>query len=412
MSLTLPQKRVASDPSRFRVLITGRRFGKTTLAIWEVCRAAARHPLGEIWYVAPTYSQAKDNFWPKLKNKLISINWVAKINESELSMILRNGSIIRLKSANNQESLRGAGLDFLVMDEIADIKAEAFYEVLRPTLSDKQGSALFIGTPKGTGNWSYDLFEKGKSKKNWSSFTFTSMEGGILTPQEIEDARELLDARAFDQEYNASFVTTSNRVYYNFRRDLHVKEYGKETPGVLYTGWDFNIDPMSVVIFARHGNIIHAIDEIEIYGSNTNEAIEELRTRYTKQKIYAYPDPASRQRKTSAGGNTDLKLLKNAGFITQAPRRHNLVRDGVNAVNGKLLNSKGKTSFYVDPKCRRLIECLEKLNYKPGTSIPDKDSGFDHLTDAMRYYIDYEFPIKIVEKETEPQRWGHGIGAY
>lgn len=415
MPLSKAQSAVAKSTKRFRVLITGRRFGKTTLSIRELCRFGSL-PNQEVWYIAPSYRQAKGIVWRKLKRKLNSLNWVHKTNESELTIELKNGTRISLKGADNPDSLRGVGLNFIVMDEFADIDPIAFYEVLRPTLADKHGAALFIGTPKGTGNWSYDLFQMDKEDDNWESFTYTTIEGGFVSEEEVNEARALLDQRTFDQEFNASFVTSGNRVWYSFDREESVKNYyteeRKETPNVLYTGWDFNIDPMSVIVFARDGDDVYAIDEIEIYGSNTQEAVDELNMRYPNTKIWAYPDPACRQRKTSAGGVTDLSILKNAGYIVKVPHKHNAIRDGVNAVNSKLLNSLGKRSFYVDPKCKRLIECLDRHNYKPGTTVPDKNTGYDHMTDAMRYYIDYVFPVRrnIEVDDYEPTRFGHNVG--
>ena len=412
MSLSPAQQQVAQDTHRFRVLITGRRFGKTTLAVRELCRYAAE-PNRTVWYVAPSYRMAKGIVWRKLKHKLQDLRWCDKVNESELTIYLKNGSEISLKGAENADSLRGRAIDFLVMDEFADIDAEAFYEVLRPTLADTQGHALFTGTPKGIGNWSYDLFQMpAEDPDHWSSYQFTTLQGGFVSESEINEARNLLDARTFQQEFEATFTTAGNRVWYGFDRLHNVRAWdSSRSQDVLYVGMDFNIDPMSAVVFARDQDDVYAVDEIEMYSSNTQEMVRELRTRYPRTRLWVYPDPACRQRKTSAGGATDLSILQNAGFTVKVPHAHNPVRDGVNAVNSKLLNSLGARSFFVDPKCRRLIECLERQNYKPGTTQPDKDSGYDHLTDAVRYYFDYVFPVRRDVVAQAPQRWGHKLGA-
>ncbi|CAB4137345.1 phage_term_2, phage terminase, large subunit, PBSX family [uncultured Caudovirales phage] len=409
MALSTAQLTVANDRHRFRVLITGRRFGKTTLAVRELCRYASQ-PASTVWYVAPSYRMAKGIVWRKLKHKLQDLRWTEKVNESELTIYLKNGSEISLKGAENADSLRGRAIDFLVMDEFADIDPEAFYEVLRPTLADTQGHALFTGTPKGIGNWSYELFQMSQEDpEHWASYQFTTLQGGFVSETEIAEARGLLDARTFQQEFEATFTTAGNRVWYAFDRATSVKAWTQPTPDVIYVGMDFNIDPMSAVIFAREGDVVYAIDEIEMYSSNTQEMVAELRSRYGKQRIWVYPDPASRQRKTSAGGATDLSILQNAGFTVKCPTSHNPVRDGINAVNSKLCNSLGVRSFFVDPRCRRLIECLERQNFKSGTTQPDKDSGYDHLTDAARYYFDYVFPVRRDVAVQPPQRWGHAI---
>jgi phage terminase large subunit len=359
---------------------------------------------------------AKGIVWRKLKHRLQDLRWIDKVNESELTIYLKNGSEIALKGAENADSLRGRAIDFLVMDEFADIDPEAFYEVLRPTLADTQGHALFTGTPKGIGNWSYDIYQMAQEDpESWASWQYTTLDGGFVSAEEVAEARKLLDARTFQQEFEATFVTAGNRVWYAFDRVHNVREYtGRASQQTIAIGMDFNIDPMSAVIFAREGDHVWAIDEIEMYSSNTQEMVQEIRTRYNKlaaDRIWVYPDPACRQRKTSAGGVTDLSILQNAGFVVKAPMAHNQVREGVNAVNIMLCSAGGDRRFFVDPRCKRLIECLERHNYKPGTTVPDKDTGYDHLTDAARYYFDYVWPVRRNIEPQAPQRWGHSIGA-
>lgn len=411
MPLSLAQQKIANDPRRFRVAICGRRFGKTHLAIRELAYHA-RVPDKEIWYVAPTYKMAKQIVWKKLKQKLQELNWVKKHNETELTLHLINGSTISLKGADNYDSLRGVGLDFIVLDEFADIDPEAWFETLRPTLSDKQGRALFIGTPKGIGNWSYDIFQAShEDPDNWSSFQFTTLDGGNVPEEEILQARKDLDERTFRQEYMATFETFSGRIYYSFERAFNVKKWEQPIPDTLYIGMDFNIDPMSAVIAARQGDTLHVIDEIRMYSSNTQETVAELRSRYPKTKIWVYPDPASRQRKTSAGGATDLTLLQNAGFTVKCPSSHTPVRDRINAVNSRLCDSTGIRHLFFDPKCKYTIEAVERQTYKEGSTQPDKDSGYDHMNDALGYMVDYIFPVRrdVDPELLRPQRWGHAV---
>lgn len=420
MKLTPPQKTVANDTHRFRVVIAGRRFGKTHLAIRELCYHA-RLPDQEVWYIAPTYRQSKQIVWRKLKNRLSDLRWVQKINEAELTIYLKNGSVISLKGADNADSLRGVGLDFMVMDEFADIDPEAWYEVLRPTLADKQGKALMIGTPKGTGNWAHDLFNQSQDNPDWASFQYTTIQGGNVKAEEIEAASRDLDERTFRQEFMATFETYAGRIYYGFERALNVRPYEQYTPSgpykdlhqdVIHTGWDFNIDPMSVVVAVKIGDRLHVIDEIRMFSSNTQEAVDELLARYPKSKIFAYPDPAARQRKTSAGGSTDITILQNAGLIVKAPHKHTPVRDRINAVNSRLCDSTGIRHLYFDPRVKYTIEGLERHTYKEGTTTPDKESGYDHMMDALGYMIDYLYPINRDTSHIEqPSTWGHKTNA-
>ena len=411
MPLSKPQEQIANDAKRFRVAICGRRFGKTHLAIRELAYHA-RIPNQEIVYVAPSYKMAKNIVWRKLKNKLTDLKWVKKHNETELKLELKNGSIIALKGADNYDSLRGTGNHFIVLDEFADIDPEAWFEVLRATLSDTGGKALFIGTPKGIGNWSYEIYQRClEDPENWSSYQFTTLDGGNVPAEEVEQAMRDLDERTFRQEYLATFETFAGRIYYSFERIHNVVKYQGTTPDILYIGLDFNISPMSAVVATRIGDTLHIIDEVRMFSSNTQEVVDEIKQRFPRSKIWAYPDPAGNQRKTSAGGQTDITILANAGFVVKAPRVHTPVRDRINAVNSRLCSSNGVRHLLIDPKCKYTIEGLERQTYKEGTSQPDKESGYDHMNDALGYMVDYLFPVRrdIDPDLLKPQRWGHAL---
>jgi len=160
MALNIGQRAVTDSGARFRVLCAGRRFGKTYLAMRELARFC-RMPNKHAYYVTPTYRMARTIMWDEIKGRLIDMNWVHKTNESDLTIHLKNNSRISLRGADNFENLRGIGLDFLIMDEFAFIDERAWTTVLRPTLSDRNGSALFITTPIGK-NWAYDLYQRGE----------------------------------------------------------------------------------------------------------------------------------------------------------------------------------------------------------------------------------------------------------
>ena len=404
MPLTEPQKKVIKDDSRFRVLITGRRFGKTYLAINELAKFASQ-PNKKVWYVAPSYRQAKAICWGVLKEKMIQHKWVKSINHSDLTITLKNNSQITLRGSDNENSLRGVGLHFLVMDEFADTSKETWYEVLRPTLSDTKGYALFCGSPRGFGNWSYELYKMGETNKDWKSFQYTTLEGEQVSEDEIEQAKQDLDLRTFQQEYEATFVNYSGMIYYNFSRDKNIVEKYNKNTGILHIGLDFNVDPMSAVVCVIENDRIFMIDEIQIYSSNTNEMCEEIRTRYKNVQIVVYPDPSARQRKTSAGGLTDLAILKNNGFDVRCRSNAPLVRDRINAVNSKLKNVNGKSSLFIVKSCKNAIKSIERQIYKEGTHIPDKDSGYDHMNDALGYLVEYNFPLKRNFAPSHPKRW-------
>ena len=407
ISLTKPQLKVSSSEARFRVLVSGRRFGKTYLCSTEMMKDATGVNK-KIWYVAPTFKMAKEIVWSKLKEMLAQFNWIEDINESNMTItIKKTGSKISLKGCDAYDSLRGVGLDFLILDEFADIDEKAWTEVLRASVSDTEGDVLMCGSPKGYGNWSYRMYLKGQDQdKEWDSFQYTTLQGGMVSEHEIEQAKQDIDIRTFRQEFEGTFENYAGSVYYNFHPVESVVDKQIDWTKPLHIGMDFNVDPMSASVGQIEKDKIFFVDEVIIYSSNTDEMVEEIRNRYgTKIPIFIYPDPASRQRKTSAGGKTDLSILQNAGFKVKCKLKHPAVRDRINAVNGKLKDSNGNRHIFVSKTCKTIVKGLQRQIYKENTNIPDKEDGFDHMNDAIGYMVDFLKPLTTQAQFSRPTRW-------
>lgn len=396
VTLSPPQYEVYTSDARFRVLVAGRRFGKSYLAVVELLRAATSRPDAAAWYIAPTYRMAKEIAWRELK-RMTPRAWLEQVNESDLSLLLVTGSRIALRGADNPDSLRGVGLDFVVFDEFAWVHPSAWDEVLRPALADKQGRALFITSPAGH-NWAYDLYLYGKSEEpryhDWRSWQFTTLDGHRVKPEEVEEARRTIDPRKFRQEYEASFETLSGRVYSNFVRDEHIDPSVTDTGGELLVGMDFNVNPMSAVIAVRAADECHILDALEVQVSNTEEMAAELLARYPRRRIVVCPDPSGKARKTSAPvGQTDFTILQRAGFEVRAPNQAPLVVDRVNNAQALLKDASGRSRIRIHPRAQALVRSWDGLTYKAGTSQVDKSGGLDHMADAADYLLWQEFNL-------------------
>lgn len=414
MPLSLTQQIVADDEHRYRVLVCGRRWGKTTLALRELCRIA-REPLKDVYYLAPSYRMAKTIAWKRLKNKLLDLNWVQKINETDLTLLLKNGSSISLKGTENVDSLRGVSLSAAVFDEFAFMTPDV-WEVIRPALADQQGPALFITTPVGKNNWAYDMFcMQEKYPKQWRSFQYTTLEGGWVTEEEIEYARAEMSEVQFKQEFEASFTTATSLIAWAFSRQHNVTVPLNYDTKELHIGLDFNVSPATACIMVKQGETLYVIDEIHALDSNTNQIAEEILRRYPTSKITVYPDPSGNQRRSSANGATDFTILRNAGFTVRAPSSHMPVRDRINCANARFCNSLGIRQLFISPKCKYTLESLEKYCFKDGTQIPDKGGSYDysHMFDALSYAVSFMFPIKrnYDANAMKPERWGHALAA-
>ena len=371
----------------------------------EICYRA-RIPNQEIFYLTTSYRAAKMILWKPLKRRLLDLRWAEKINESELSITLKNGSTISLKGTEDPDKLRGTSLSYVVIDEAAECKLDELWgEVIRPALADQQGGALFIGTPKGKNNTFYDLYVTAQELEGWSAFQYRTIDGGFVTAEEIESAKKDMSERQFRQEFLATFETANNQVAWSFNRDVNIVEDIDFPTDVLHIGMDHNVNPSVCSIMVRNGDSMYAIDEILMYSSNTNEMAEEIKNRYPRSKIFVYPDPSGAARRTSANGQTDHTILQNAGFIVKAPRKHDPVKDRINAANARLRSADAVSHAFIAKSCKYTIESLEKHSFKQGTMIPDKETGYDHMFDAWSYCLAYLFPLRRAVQPQAPQRW-------
>ncbi len=402
LSLHTKQMEVYRSQARYRVVVAGRRWGKTALSRVLIIKKAQKRKQ-KIWYVAPTYKMAKQIMWVDLMDA-IPRKWIRKVNETSLTITLINGTRIELKGADKADSLRGVGIHFLVLDEFQDMAEEVWTLVLRPTLADTGGHAIFIGTPKAY-NYLYELYKKGqdallKKAGEWESWQFPTITSPFIPLSEIEAAKNDMDEKSFRQEFEASFETMSGRVYYPFNRATHIQpvEFNPKLP--IWVGMDFNIDPMSTVIYQPQLNgELWAVDEIVLFGSNTEEVCEELEKRFWRHqnRIVMYPDPAGGQRQ-HARGESDMDILREKGFKRiKYRKKHPMVADRVNAVNRMLKDANGNVRLKINPRCKHFINALEQTIYKKGTREVDKTNGTEHSADAGGYCIELEFPVRKVD---------------
>ena len=391
LKLRRRQALVFSCEKRFIVVVAGRRWGKTTLAIWWLIVNAFSGDDRLCYYIAPTYRQAKRIAWAVLK-KLVPSSARSRISEQELLLTLPNGSTIQLHGADHPDSLRGVGLDFVVLDEYASMRAETWTEVVQPMLSDKLGRALFISTPKSFNRF-YDLYLHARSNERWAAFQSATAEGGYVLPEELAALRVDMDPVRYAQEFEASFQSLQGRVYHAFDRELNVADLTLLPNADLLIGMDFNISPMTAVIAQRAGDQCQVIDEIVLTNSNTQEMMDEINRRYKGRHGIVHPDPSGVARKTSAPvGQTDFVIIQQSGWPVYRATPYPLV-DRLNTVNARLCNAQGQRRVLISRRCTQLIKALDCLTYKEGSKIPDNRTGLHHITDALGYLVMGVSPI-------------------
>jgi hypothetical protein len=344
-----------------------------------------------------------------------------QIFETDLTIQLPNDSTVSLRGADSYDSLRGNGIDFVVLDEFASMKPEVWTDVLRPALADRRGRALFIGTPQGH-NHLFDRFEYAQSHEDWAGFHFKTIEGGHVSAEELAGAARELDERLYRQEFEASFESTAlGRAYHAFSREANVRPCTYTSGGRLIWSLDFNVNPMCSVIAQRSADRVEVLDELIIEDANTWMAcqrfwqrVQAYRHSYGALAIDIYGDASGHQRRTS-GTDTDWNLIRQfflqlrgqAVIAVKAVSSNPGVRDRVNIVNSRLLSAAGESRLFLDPRCKELIADLERVCWlvdslgQPTTELDKSDRTRTHASDALGYYLAQAFPmaVKIGEKD-------------
>jgi len=206
------QLEIFNSPARFKVVSAGRRFGKSRLAAWILLIKALQSDSKDVFYIGPTFQQAKDIMWDMLKE--VGEGLIADVYVNTARITLTNGRKIHLKGSDRPDSLRGVGLAYVVMDEYASMRPEVWEQIIRPTLADVKGGALFIGTPAGKNHF-YDLYMDAEKDDTgeWESFSFNSTDNPYIPNEEIEAARRSMSSMAFRQEFEASFETFTGGIF-------------------------------------------------------------------------------------------------------------------------------------------------------------------------------------------------------
>ena len=230
------QQDIAEDETRFKIVVAGRRWGKTRLGIAMAIKYALEG--GRVWWIAPTYPMAMEG-WRDIRQMVYDIE-SAELLEALKLINFPGGGQLQIKSADNPQRLRGAGLDFVVLDECAYIKEETWAEIVRPTLTDKQGKALFISTPRGF-NWFSRLYDKAENNEEWKTWQFHTNTNPYIPLNELDSAKKEIGSFLYSQEYEAQFVEAGGGLlkpewfkYYNMETVQELDDNGYEVENTYY----------------------------------------------------------------------------------------------------------------------------------------------------------------------------------
>ncbi len=389
------QSEIAKDPHRFRVLLCGRRFGKTTLAVWEMLGVALAKPGRNVAYLSPTYQQSRDIAWAELKR--IASPIAADINESRLEIRVKcklpdgieydpknpdsTTSKISLRGWESVETLRGQKFDFLVVDEVASMRNfwMGWDEVLSPALIDNKGSAMFIGTPKGFNHF-YDLYNMEAKNPDYKSFHFTTYDNPYMPREEIERERLSKTEDVFAQEFLADFRKTEGLVYKEFDRKKHViaphniPPHFKEVIAGADPGFTH---PAAVPHIGIDADSRYYVFKEFYHRGKTDAEIVEYIAAQQFQRVY--PDPEN------ASFNEELKRKRvNTREVKKGPGS---VLNGINVVRELLKSNR----LFISSDCPNTILEFETYAYAEhkGARDPKENPAKenDDMVDALRYAL-------------------------
>jgi len=377
--------------------IGGYGSGKTTGACIKAMILAGYNPGGAGMLVSPTFSMLRDTtrrtFLEILESNEIGFSFRATENKIVLH---ETSSEIWFRSADDPTRLKGSNLCWAGLDEPALMHKDA-YHITLSRLRDPKAHALqfFVtGTHEGF-SWLYDEFESGDSKKKL--IRSSTEENTYLPKSYVEMLYENYDEQMIKQ-YIKGEASLLNRgqVYYCFNRHESLKEINYEKGIQIFLCVDFNVNPLCWAVIQKINGIDYVIDEIVLHNSNTEQACRHYRDKYPTDTTIIYGDASGNQRHTSSQA-TDYEIINQIinPYDTRVKRADPLVVNRINAVNSRFRNAKGDRKLFINPKCKITIKDFEQVIYKEGKREIEKSNlDLTHISDAVGYYIDYEYSLK------------------
>jgi len=427
LNLNIPQYQFYSMDKPFRAFVAGYRGGKTFLGCVRLCILALEYPGVELGYFAPTYPQIRDIFYTTISDvaEIMGMTVEIKTSNNEVFLYYHGDlhAMVKCRSMEHPQRIVGFQINHALVDEIDCMKrdkADAAWKKIVARLSSKgfdeqriydeemncdliiealgENTVDFTTTPEGF-NWIYDFFVKqlrdDESLKQFYGIVNASTRQNAknLPPDYIDKLLATYPPNLAEAYIDGQFTNLLGGTIYNQYTDANPSfETIQESDKVLYIGMDFNVTKMAARVFVYRDRKPHCVDEFnELY--DTTDMIENIEMRYPDKRITVYPDASGKNRKTNAADETDISLLKAAGFRVLANDANPRVKTRINSVNAMFCNAKGEHNCFVNrDTCPVTHEELEQQVYND-KGEPDKQGGKDHGNDAFGYFIDYEHGI-------------------
>jgi hypothetical protein len=287
------------------VVACGRRFGKTTVGKRAIAYALCEG--GHCWWLAPTYAMASQ-VWRDFKAACRDIKGLV-IHEQAWRMEFAKGGILEIKSTYYPDHLRGAGLDFVVLDEAAFMEPNVWPEIVRPMLLERRGGALFLSSPNGK-NWFWEIFQPGLdyNQRTWRSFQFASYDNPFIAPEEIDELKRTMPERIYREEILAEFIDDAGQVFRGFREAATAPTSAQPIVGRQYfAGLDWGREDYTVmVVIDADSRQMVAIDRFnQISWSLQRGRLQAMVERWQPAAVWA---------EENSIGSVNIEALQNEGL--------------------------------------------------------------------------------------------------
>ena len=409
--LNVPQSQFLTLPHKFKAFVAGFGSGKTWVGCSALCKHFWEFPKINAGYFAPTYPQIRDIFFETFEE--VAYDWGLNVNikESNKEVDVYSGATYRgtilCRSMEKPATIVGFKIGKALIDELDVIpihKAEqAWRKIIARMRVQREGLQNGIDvttTPEGF-KFVYNQFVKAARDKPELASLYGLVQASTydnelnLPADYIPSLYQSYPPQLIQAYLNGQFINlTSGSVYADFDRKLNHSDAELRAHETVHVGMDFNVNNMAAAInVIRDGEPI-SVDEIT-EGRDTPQMAGLLKERFKDNghKVVIYPDASGQNTSSKNASESDLSILKDAGFTVRAKTRNPAIKDRVNAMNAMILNADGERRWKVNTNnCPTLTECLEQQAYDKN-GVPDKDSGHDHLNDAQGYFINNLYPI-------------------
>lgn len=383
------QQFVHDNARKHSVILSGKRWGKTKLALYRALQKAGQINNGVVWAIAPSYRQAKQIMWWELMN-LVPPQLITRKIETDLMVELWNGTRFELKGAENEDSLRGAKIHHLVMDEAAYCKEHVWHSILSGQLLGNSGSgtADFISSPNKTGrNWFSAFHAEAKAKMEkgdpeWAAFFFTIFENPTIPRIDIEKLRDSTPDDTWNLEYMAQESEFAGQKYSEFNYEKHVATFVMPQEKLpTYRALDYGIQHPTVCLWAKVdpiARIVYIYDEFVRNGMIIQDICKVIHEKTGDTPIvWSVIDPSANRRDMITGRSLKDEFLRCGVGCVDGDRRGADEKGGRGTDIVKMLFL--RNMIRISPKCKNLILELRDLQWG--------DDVKDDATDALRYLL-------------------------